>query len=559
MLGAIRVITTMEGAAMASDPNPAGAELPGSVLWDRLRRHAIEEPVLGFRLDVSRMPFSEEDLDRCVAGTQQALAEMRTLEAGGIANPDENRRVGHYWLRSYDLAPEPGIRAAIRRMREEIHDFAKKIHTGEIRPPADGGGPAPARFGNLLLIGIGGSALGPQLLYDALAGPNCPMPTWVMDNCDPAGIDRILAELGPGLAETLVVIVSKSGATKETRNGMLETRHALELHGHAFGPRCVAITQEASALEALAIETGFLKVFPMWDWVGGRTSVTSAVGLLPAALEGLDIEAFLEGARRMDELTRRDDPRANPAAMLAIMWYLAGNGRGERDMVVLPYKDSLLLLSRYLQQLVMESLGKGRDLEGREVHQGLVVYGNKGSTDQHAFVQQLREGPDNFFVTFIEVLRDRAGQSVEVEPGITSGDYLHGFLLGTQEALAEAGRGSITITIPEVTEMSLGALIALLERAVGLYASLIRVNAYHQPGVEAGKQAAGRILALQTRLMALLRELDVEAHTAGELAERLGVPGEAATIYRLLEHLAANGRVRMIRTGVSWASRYALR
>ncbi len=544
---------------MANDLHPADAERPRTDLWDRLRRHAIEEPVLGFRLDVSRMPFTGEDLDRCAGLARRALTEMRALEAGAIANPDENRRVGHYWLRAYDLAPEPSIRAAIRGMREAIHDFAKKVHTGEVRPPANGAGPPPARFRRLLLIGIGGSALGPQLVYDALAAPDCPMPTWIMDNCDPAGIDRILAELGPGLAETLVVIVSKSGTTKETRNGMIETRQALEQRGCAFGPRCVAITQAGSALEALAIETGFLKVFPMWDWVGGRTSVMSAVGLLPAALQGLDIEAFLEGARRMDEITRRDDPHANPAAMLAMMWHLAGRGCGERDMVILPYKDSLLLLSRYLQQLVMESLGKARDLEGREVHQGLVVYGNKGSTDQHAFVQQLREGPDNFFATFIEVLRDRVGPSIEVEPGITTGDYLHGFLLGTQEALAEAGRGSITITIPEVTEMSLGALIALFERTVGLYASLIHINAYHQPGVEAGKKAAGRILALQTRLMALLRELDVEAHTAAELAERLGAPGEAATLYRLLERLAANGRVRVIRTGVSWTSRYALR
>jgi len=544
---------------MANDPQVPEANLPGTDLWDRLRRYAIEEPVLGFRLDVSRMPFTDEDLERCAALARGALADMRLLESGGIANLDENRRVGHYWLRSYDLAPEPSIRAAIRSMREGVHDFAKQVHTGEVRPPAEGAGAAPEQFRNLLLIGIGGSALGPQLVYDALAAPDCPMPTWVMDNSDPAGIDRILAELGSGLAETLVVIVSKSGSTKETRNGMIETRHALEQHGHAFGPRCVAITQAGSALEALAIETGFLKVFPLWDWVGGRTSVMSAVGLLPAALQGLDIEAFLEGARRMDELTRRDDPHANPAAMLAMMWYLAGNGRGERDLVMLPYKDSLLLLSRYLQQLVMESLGKARDLEGREVHQGLVVYGNKGSTDQHAFVQQLREGPDNFFATFIEVLRDRVGPSVEVEPGVTSGDYLQGFLLGTQEALAEAGRGVITITIPEVTEMSLGALIALFERTVGLYASLIHINAYHQPGVEAGKKAAGRILGLQARLMALLRELDVAAHTAGELAERLGVPGEAATLYRLLEHLAANGRIKVIRTGVSWTSRYALR
>ena len=111
-------------------------------------------------------------------------------------------------------------------------------------------------------------------------------------------------------------------------------------------------------------------------------------------------------------------------------------------------KDRLLLFSRYLQQLVMESLGKERDLDGKVVNQGIAVYGNKGSTDQHAYVQQLREGVNNFFVTFIEVLLDREGESIEVEPGVTSGDYLSGFLLGTRRALHENGRESMTLTIP---------------------------------------------------------------------------------------------------------------
>ena len=125
--------------------------------------------------------------------------------------------------------------------------------------------------------------------------------------------------------------------------------------------------------------------------------------------------------------------------LLALMWYYAGNGRGEKDMVILPYKDRLALFSRYLQQLVMESLGKEKDRAGKIVHQGIAVYGNKGSTDQHAYVQQLRDGVPNFFVTFIEVAKDRATSRFEVEEGITSGDYLHGFLRGTRAALYENG------------------------------------------------------------------------------------------------------------------------
>jgi glucose-6-phosphate isomerase len=134
------------------------------------------------------------------------------------------------------------------------------------------------------------------------------------------------------------------------------------------------------------------------------------------------------------------DLRRNPAALIALAWYYAGNGKGEKDMVVLPYKDSLLLFSRYLQQLVMESLGKEKDLDGNLVYQGIAVYGNKGSTDQHAYVQQLREGVASFFVTFIEVLKDRARRLHEMEPGATSGDYLFGFLQGTRKALYENPR-----------------------------------------------------------------------------------------------------------------------
>ncbi|HZP59457.1 MAG TPA: glucose-6-phosphate isomerase, partial [Opitutaceae bacterium] len=231
----------------------------------------------------------------------------------------------------------------------------------------------------------------------------------------------------------------------------------------------------------------------------------------------------------------------NPAALLALMWHFATDGRGSRDMVVLPYKDRLLLFARYLQQLVMESLGKERDLQGNVVNQGIAVYGNKGSTDQHAYVQQLREGVNNFFVTFIEVLKDRGGESMEVEPGVTSGDYLQGFYLGTRDALSEKNRWSVTITIPEVSPKTVGMLIALYERVVGFYASLIGINAYHQPGVEAGKKAAGAIIALRLKITAALKAAPGTAVTAEALAGQLGLPPEKTEhVFKILEHLAAN-------------------
>jgi glucose-6-phosphate isomerase len=326
---------------------------------------------------------------------------------------------------------------------------------------------------------------------------------------------------------------------------MLLVAEAYRKAGLEFAPHAVAITMPGSRLDRTAVAEGWLARFPMFDWVGGRTSELSAVGLVPAALQGLDIDGLLAGAAACDAATRRHDPRANPAALMALMWYHATGGKGQKDMVVLPYKDRLLLFSRYLQQLVMESLGKRLNLKGERVDQGIAVYGNKGSTDQHAYVQQLRDGVNNFFVTFVRVL-ESGGSGQEVEPGVTAGDYLHGFLLGTRAALFENDRESMTITVPRVDARTVGGLIALFERAVGLYASLIGINAYNQPGVEAGKKAAASVLALQGKVLAAL---SAAPQTAEQLAAAAGAPDAAETVYFLLEHLAANGRARSDRSG----------
>jgi glucose-6-phosphate isomerase len=504
-------------------------------LWERYKRHLCAVESVGLTLDVSRMRFTDDFLARMQGPLEAALDAMQALERGVVANPDEKRQVGHYWLRAPELAPSPDLGEAIRETVAAVKRFAAEVHAGKVKPER-----AP-RFSHLLVVGIGGSALGPQLVADALGrGPADALQVHFLDNTDPDGFDRVLSGLGGALASTLTVVISKSGGTKETRNGMVEAQAAYEARGLAFGAHAVAVTGEGSELHRTAQSGGWLRTFPMWDWVGGRTSVTSAVGLLPAALQGLDVDGLLAGAREMDAATRVRDVRQNPAALMALMWHHATGGKGQKDLVYLPYKDRLLLLSRYLQQLVMESLGKELDLQGRPVHQGLAVYGNKGSTDQHAYVQQLREGVHNFFVTFVEVLRDRQGASMEVEEGVTSGDYLVGFLLGTRRALFEKERESMTLTVPDVSARTLGALVALHERAVGLYAGLVGINAYHQPGVEAGKKAATAVLALQRKVLAHLQARKGDALSADELAAEVGAADEAETVFKLLEHLAAN-------------------
>jgi glucose-6-phosphate isomerase len=480
------------------------------------------------------MDFPDEFFAIMEPSMQKAFSDMEALEKGAIANPDENRMVGHYWLRNPPLAPAAIISAEIELTLRSIREFAESVHEGNIS--AQGG----RRFTRLLVVGIGGSALGPQFVADALCSPEDRLKPFFLDNTDPDGIDQVLAEIGVQLTETLTIVISKSGGTTETRNGMLEVKRAYENAGLVFERHAVAVTGRHSELDKVAIEDGWLARFPMFDWVGGRTSVTSVVGLLPAALQGINMDGLLAGARKCDVITRNPVTRDNPAALLALMWHHATGGRGEKDMVVLPYKDRLLLFSRYLQQLIMESLGKEKDRNGNLVNQGISVYGNKGSTDQHAYVQQLREGVKNFFVTFVEVLRDREGGSMKVEPDTTSGDYLAGFLQGTRRALHENGRESITITVNVLDPSTVGALIALFERAVGFYASLINVNAYHQPGVEAGKKAAGAVLNMQKNILDYLRNWKGEAVTAEEIAAAIGQPEEAETVFKILLHASSN-------------------
>ncbi len=464
----------------------------------------------------------------------KAFADMVAVESGAIANPDEGRMVGHYWLRNADLAPTPELKKAITEPIAALKHFAEKVHTGAITPP--GGG----TFQQVLLIGIGGSALGPQLVSEAI-GQNARLPLYFFDNTDPAGMDAVIARLAKtGLDRTLVLVISKSGGTAETRNGMLEAKAAWEAAGLDFGRHAAAVTGTDSKLDQYAVAHHFIARFPMEDWIGGRTSVLSTVGLVPAALQGLDIDGMLAGAAAMDVETRKQDAAKNAAMQLAIAWHSATNGKGEKDMVVLPYKDSLVLFSKYLQQLVMESLGKERDLDGKVVNQGIAVYGNKGSTDQHAYVQQLRDGVNNFFATFIEVRKGRTGHSIEVDPGTSTADYLQGFLRGTRKALHDSGRKSVTISIPEVTPFQLGLLIALFERTVSFYASLVNINAYHQPGVEAGKKAAGAFLETLTQVRG---HLTASAKSAAEIATEVNADPE--DVYHCLTHLSANGQAKI--------------
>jgi len=522
--------------------------------WERFQKYYTEFPGAGLAVDLSRMNVSDEFFAGMASRVKKALADMKALESGAIANLDENRMVGHYWLRNPALAPTPEIRKEIEATTARIKDFAAKVHAGEIR----GKGGA---FKNYLLIGIGGSALGPQFVAHALGDSRTDkLKPCFFDNTDPDGMDRVLATIGKDLDRTLCIVISKSGGTKETRNGTLVAKAAYEQAGLDFGLHAVATTMVGSDLDKFAVQNRWLMQFPMWDWVGGRTSELSAVGLLPAALQGIDITNLLSGACNIDNLTRNTNVNENPAMQLALAWFVSGNGKGIKNMVILPYKDRLELLSKYLQQLVMESLGKELDLNRNVVNQGITVLGNKGSTDQHSYIQQLRDGLNDFFVTFIEVLNDGHSATLMVEDNVTSGDFLHGFYLGTRQALAEKDRESLTITVKEVSAQTVGMLIALFERAVGYYASLVNINAYCQPGVEAGKRAAGQVIEIQTKTLDFLSRNIGKLFTVQEISKAIVKEYDIETVSKVIQHLTANPHHRVTRrSDGSWlASKYGI-
>ena len=501
--------------------------------WKDFKASLFFSPETELTVDWAGMELEAEYLQGMEPQITAALDGMEALERGSIANPDEERMVGHYWLRASSLAPTAEIAGMIDACVDKVEEFAAAVHSGAVLSQRG------EKFRNLIVAGIGGSSLGPVFVSRALYTASDKMRLYSLDNTDPDGIDRVFAEVEAEMDETMMIVISKSGSTIETRNCMVEAQKVYERFGLDFARHAVCVTAEGSKLDETAKAEGWLARFPMWDWVGGRTSVTSAVGLLPLALQGVDIRALLKGAADCDALSRRREVAKNPALMTALCWYRCTGGMGGSTQVVLPYKDSLDLLTKYLQQLVMESLGKELDMDGNTVNQGLIVMGNKGTSDQHSYAQQLLCGPDNVFVTFVQVLKDHNGESAIVGAESTSGDYLNAFMLGVKKTLEEFGRRTMVVSIAEVTAYHIGQLIALYERVVGLYALFIGVNAYHQPAVEAGKRAANHMIEVKN---ALLREITQRGgrRTAYHLSAVVGEPAE--DVFRLLVHMAANDK-----------------
>ena len=379
-----------------------------------------------------------------------------------------------------------------------LTDEAKKIMKF-----AEGLGQA---YEHVLVLGIGGSALGTRALLSALRPP-----AWnelddegreffpkltILDNVDPSSVRAALRRIDP--RRVLVNVISKSGGTAETMAQYLIVRAWLEEALGEKAYRHIVFTTDPAkgALREIAKKEGIATLEVPSD-VGGRFSVLTPVGLLPAALVGIDIEALLKGARRAVERGEEKDLRKNPAALWSALQWAADRHHDARIHVVMPYSDRLRDVAEWFRQLWAESLGKAKSREGKEVFVGPTPVGSVGATDQHSQVQLFMEGPFDKTITFLAV--DDHGGDVTIParpdlppdlaylPGKTLGQLLNAEFEATAAALAQRGRMSSVLRLPAVTPEAVGELLMFFQVATGFAGVWYGVDPFDQPGVELGK------------------------------------------------------------------------
>lgn len=459
----------------------------------------------------------------CVQMNLQARIE--DLFDGAIVNSTEQRPALHTSLRAED-SRAPNY-SAVARVQEDMRNLVEALYAGQLR------GFGGQRFTDVVHIGIGGSDLGPRFVASALrAFRSERLRVHFVSNVDPDELTDTLRELNP--ATTLFISASKSFTTLETLSNTTAARRWLQTAAAAHGVdgHFIAITANPAKAQAFGIPAA--QILPMWDWVGGRYSLWSAIGLPIAIAIGWDnFKALLHGAATMDAHYRSAPPTANMPALLALLeWWYSAYWQAH-SALVLPYSHRLRRFPAFLQQLSMESLGKSVDLAGLPLagHSGLAVWGEPGSNSQHSFMQLLHQGTRFIPVDFIAVASSNAPASSNAAANLDDdGDRRHthlyanclsqsrALMIGKSRAqaereLASAGmtteqidalaphkvqpgnRPSSTIVLDALTPERLGALIALYEHKVFTLSVLWNINAFDQWGVELGKQAATEIFA----------------------------------------------------------------
>lgn len=361
------------------------------------------------------------------------------------------------------------------------------------------------RFENILVLGIGGSALGGIALTEALLKPYWNllseeqregMPRiFFMDNIDPDSMTALLDMLD--LSKTLVNVITKSGDTAETMSQFMIVKDRLEKElGDNYRYNVVATTDKKTGILRQISEQEGYKTFVVPDDVGGRFSVFSAVGLLPLALVGIDIDSIVNGIKDMDLALKNTDIRENIAAQNALIHYLLDTKKGKNISVMMPYSSRLRYVADWYAQLWAESLGKNKDKDGNDVHVGPTPVKALGATDQHSQIQLYNEGPNNKIINFIRV--EEFDNTLEI-PNIfeyTGIGYLGGKTINqlinaeadsTRVALSDYGRPTVTITLDKVDGYNLGQLLYMFEVQTAIAGELYNINTFNQPGVEQAK------------------------------------------------------------------------
>ncbi len=398
--------------------------------------------------------------------------------------------------------------ALVRQRRAGLSPFAELPYArAELKRTLELAGEVRGEFDDLVVLGIGGSALGTRALYHALRPVDHAwhrpidgeMRVHVADTVDPAAFAALLPRLD--LRRTLFNVISKSGDTPETMSQFLVVREALlrDLGAVAYARHIVVTTDAArGTLRQIVNDEGFRALAFPADVVG-RFSVLSAVSLFPAACAGIDVTEMLAGAADMDERCRDADPWHNPALLHAGVLYLSVQ-KGRGVVVLMPYSEALRAVGPWFCQLWAETLGKARDLANTVVHRGVTPIAAIGPSDQHAQLQLWVEGPDDKTIIFVRV--EDHGAEVTVPKGyedLESVAYLGGGGLGalvnmeqqaTELALAKARRPSATIVCPRVRPFTIGQLLYLLETEAVIMADLLAVDPFTQPGLDEGKQLA---------------------------------------------------------------------
>ena len=414
-----------------------------------------------------------------VAGLAPALA---ALFDGEIVNPTEGRPALHSALRG-DVGRGETARAAAAQARE-ARERVDQLHVRLAQSPVT----------DIVSVGIGGSDLGPRLAVDALRDfHDGRFRVHFLTNVDGSAARHLLADLDP--ARTAGILVSKSFGTQET---LLNGSILRDWLGGA--ERLYAVSANIPRTEAFGIAPD--RVLPMWDWVGGRYSLWSAVGFALQLAIGHDgFARLLEGAAMMDQHVREAPPARNLAAWHGLFAVWNRNGLGAASHAVMPYDQRLALLPGFLQQLVMESLGKSVRTDGSPVpvHTVPVLWGGAGTNAQHSFFQALHQGTDILPADFIGVVRPAHGFDHNHHALLAN-------LLAQSEALANGspsddphkrypgGRPNTLLLLDELTPFSLGALLAMYEHSVYVQSVLWSINAFDQWGVELGKKIAGELL-----------------------------------------------------------------